>query len=276
MKKTRFGLVVLLLAGLAAASGCTAAETNAPQPFYFVQITDTHFGSCDHEERTQRVVDMINRLPMKIAFVAHTGDIASDNLDKPQVLNTASSVLARLNVPIRFVAGNHDILAKRVAPTLNAYTNTFGPLASRAEFGGVIFLFLYTEPLRREVSIPGYDPLAWLETELKAAGRQPVIICHHAPSVEDFYNNSLHPGWKPEVHERWVRLLRSANVRAVLTGHYHRDELHWEGGVPLFVGSSVASYWGRQGSFRIYEYRDGRLGYRTVYLEEPSPNDGEE
>jgi hypothetical protein len=31
---------------------------------------------------------------------------------------------------------------------------------------------------------------------------------------------------------------------------------------------SVAGYWGRQASFRLYEYRDGRVGYRTIYLQD--------
>jgi hypothetical protein len=53
----------------------------------------------------------------------------------------------------------------------------------------------------------------------------------------------------------------------VIAGHFHRDELHWVGDVPLFVCAPLAGYWGRQGSYRIYEYKDGRLGYRTQYLE---------
>jgi hypothetical protein len=36
----------------------------------------------------------------------------------------------------------------------------------------------------------------------------------------------------------------------------------------VFACPPVASYWGRQASFRLYEFRDGRLGYRTVYLSE--------
>jgi hypothetical protein len=57
-------------------------------------------------------------------------------------------------------------------------------------------------------------------------------------------------------------------VQAVITGHFHRDELHWLDGIPIFAAPPVAAYWGRQASFRLYEYRDGRLGYRAVYLQE--------
>jgi predicted Fe-Mo cluster-binding NifX family protein len=29
----------------------------------------------------------------------------------------------------------------------------------------------------------------------------------------------------------------------------------------------VANYFGRQSTFRIYEYKNGKVGYRTQYLE---------
>jgi UDP-2,3-diacylglucosamine pyrophosphatase LpxH len=62
--------------------------------------------------------------------------------------------------------------------------------------------------------------------------------------------------------------LAGYDVKAVITGHFHRDELHWVGGRPVFAAPPVAGYWGRQASFRLYEYRDGRLSYRTIYLAE--------
>jgi UDP-2,3-diacylglucosamine pyrophosphatase LpxH len=77
----------------------------------------------------------------------------------------------------------------------------------------------------------------------------------------------MYPGWPPAARERFEQLVNAANVKGVLSGHFHRDELHWLGKVPVFVSAPVADYWGRQGSFRLYEYRDGRLSYRTIYLE---------
>jgi UDP-2,3-diacylglucosamine pyrophosphatase LpxH len=64
-----------------------------------------------------------------------------------------------------------------------------------------------------------------------------------------------------------VKLINSYNVKAVIAGHFHRDELHWLENVPLYVSSPVAGYWGRQATFRIYEYSNGKIGYRTQYIE---------
>ena len=244
--------------------------------FCFVQITDTHFGSGDHAARTQTIVDRINNLPMPIACAIHTGDLVSDDIADGHTLGIATAALARIHVPVHVLPGNHDILRTNLMATLSVYTNRVGPLCSRAEHNGVVFLLFYNEPLRKNFTVKGYDALAWLEAALKEAGNKPVIVCLHSPPVEDFYDNRLHRGWKPEYQKRFVDLVNAApNVKAVLAGHFHRDELHWLGRVPLYVSSSVAGYWGRQGSFRVYEYRDGRLSYRTVYLEPPVEDSGD-
>jgi 3',5'-cyclic AMP phosphodiesterase CpdA len=258
---------LVLLAALFLAAGRAAAAAADTNAFWFVQITDTHFGVVDHDARARRVVDEINRLPMKIEFVLHTGDVFADNILKTQVVHTATSTLARLNMPLYVLPGNHDILPKKLNATLAAYTNAIGPLCRSVEHHGVRFLLLDTEPLREDFVMEGYDPLAWLERELRAAGRQPVIVCTHASSGEDFYGNTMHPGWPAAARANWARLLGSGNVRAELTGHFHRDELHWDGDVPVFISAPVAGFWGRQGSYRIYAWRAGRLSYDTCYLE---------
>jgi 3',5'-cyclic-AMP phosphodiesterase len=264
----RIGWLSLCGALLAAAlCGCASVPREEAAAFDFVQITDTHFGGDDHEARTRKAVDAINHLPMPIACVVHTGDITADRLSDPRTVGVATSILATLRVPVHYLPGNHDILRRKVAATVGVYTNAFGPLAARAEYHGVVFLFLYDEPLRKAVTVEGYDPLAWLDAALRQAGRKPVLVFIHTPPVDDFYDNRVHPGWPEEIRQRFTQMINSANVKGVIAGHFHRDELHWLGNVPLYVSSSIASYWGRQASFRIYEYDHGRLSYRSVYLE---------
>lgn len=266
---TRRRFLVLLPAACVVAALCGGAA--APEPaeevrFCFVQITDTHFGDDDHAERTARAVEMINRLPMKVACVVHTGDVVEDRIADPNTVRAARKTLGRLRAPLHYLPGNHDI--SRLTPAEHAalYRKQFGPLCSRAEYHGVVFLMVYTEPPAKGFAVPGFDPLAWLEKALKAARGKPVIVFHHRPCVGDFYGNRVHPGWPAEARKRWVDLLNAHNVRAVLAGHFHRDEQYWLGRVPLYVSAPVAGYFGRQGSFRIYEYHNGRLSYRSQYI----------
>ena len=162
--------------------------------------------------------------------------------------------------------GNHDILRSRHAVTQEAYTKNFGSLVTEAEYDGVVFLLIYTEPLAKSFSLEEYTPLSELEAALKRANKKPVLLFHHSPSVEDFYNNAMHEGWEKEIQEKWTSILNSYNVKAVIAGHFHRDEHHWVGEVPLYVSSSLAGNWGRQATFRVYEYKDGKVGYRTQYM----------
>jgi len=245
------------------ANALSAASTN----FFFVQISDTHLGVRDHDARIERVVDAINALPVPVDFVVLTGDVGSDNLARTNAVRRGLATLRRLKPPLHILPGNHDIQPGRLEGTLGAYTNLVGGLCTVADYRGVRFLLMYTEPLCKPVAVKNYVPLRWLETELRRANGMPVIVCHHRPEVEDLYDGKMHPGWKQDIRDEWVRTLNSANVKAVLAGHFHRDELHWAGNVPEFVCEPVAGYWGRTGAFRLYEYRDGRLSYRTQYLE---------
>lgn len=235
--------------------------------FYFVQMTDTHLGSDDHQKRTKKVVNAINHLPLPIQCVVHTGDITNDKIDDDTIVDAGLSVFKNLKVPIHFVAGNHDILPGKLKETLKIFDDKFGGMISQAEYHHVLFLFIYTEPLRKSFTIENYQPLNQLQAILDKSKGKPVIIFHHAPSVDDFYNNTMHKGWETGVRNEWIKLINAYNVKAVIAGHFHRDEHHWLGDVPLYVSSSVAGYWGRQTTFRIYEYQNGKIGYRTQYIE---------
>jgi len=246
------------------------AVCNAQEPFRFVQITDTHRGRSLHAERLTQAIDQINALPFPIAFVLHTGDFASDNL-KPDVAVAISNDLARFNVPVLTVAGNHDILpGRRLKETVDAYTNAIGPLCFRYVTNNVQFLCVFTEPLRKKYAIEGYDPLGWLGGQLEANPTMPTIVIHHAADTEDFYNNKVVAGWPEEPQAQWRATLKKGKVEAIITGHFHRDELHFsEDGIPTYVAAGMASFWGRQATFRVYTYNAGRLSYQTVYIEDP-------
>jgi UDP-2,3-diacylglucosamine pyrophosphatase LpxH len=176
-------------------------------------------------------------------------------------------VLEGLTPPVHYLPGNHDIVVDKHDATMQIYTDNFGELISMHEYHGVVCLFVYTEPLAKSFSVPSYQPLKELETRLKQADGKPVIVFHHSPSVDDFYANKMHEGWQKDVREQWIELLNKYDVKAVIAGHFHRDEHHWLGNVPLYVSSSIANSRGRQTTYRIYEYKDGKIGYRTQYIQ---------
>jgi 3',5'-cyclic AMP phosphodiesterase CpdA len=260
-------LVAIMPCNAASPPSPVQAEAPADVHFFFVQITDTHFGTRSNAERTAKAVRMINALPMEIKCVLHTGDITSERLGHEPTVASSLAVLKELKAPLHIVPGNHDITRKNRDATLAIYKQKYGKLLTEAQYNGVAFIGVYTEPLAKGFKLESFDPLKQLADALARVGKKPAIVFHHTPSVEDFYRNRMHKGWAPTVRKKWVDLINAHNVNAVLAGHFHRDEHHWIGRVPLYVSASISGSWGRQASFRIFEYRNGQLSYRTQYIE---------
>ena len=268
---------VALLMGTCA--GCATQERLHPAdgPITFVQISDTHHGMDLHAYRFRDAIEKINNLPFDIDIVVHTGDFSSDNLFIEPNAVAVSNMLSLIKYPLISVAGNHDFSyrsdepAKRYAECVEMYRKYIGELGQVYETDDAVFLAVYTESLRKDLpEIEGFDPIKWLEMQLEKAGDKPVFVFTHVADGPDFYNNELHEGWPEETRTKWHATLAKANVKGVFCGHYHRDELQQsDDGIPVHVCNSIASFWGRQASFRIYTYQNGRISYRTVYIEDP-------
>ena len=266
----------VLLLGSVAVPDLRAASD---KPITFVQITDTHNGLPVHAYRFRAAIDAINKLPFDIAVVAHTGDFACDDLYKKATCIEITNMLSRIKKPLICAPGNHDLSmkgidpAKRLADCLKAYTTFIGPLGQVYETEDAVFIAVCTEPLRGTIpAIPGFDPIAWMDEQLSKTKGKPVFVFTHVPDGQDFYDNALHDGWPEANRQAWHKVLKKGDVKAVFCGHYHRDELQQnDDGIPVFVANSIANFWGRQASFRIYTYEKGRLSFHTVYIEDPAP-----
>lgn len=239
-----------------------------PAHFYFVQITDTHWGARDGVALTRKAVDAINALPWPIEFVVHTGDMCADNVSDASVVRQGLAAMKGLRAPVYYVAGNHDVLAPDASRTAALCVRHFGPLSRRVDVRGVACLFFCSEPLLGGYALAGYDALGWLKENLGQSGGRPVLLFQHAPAVGRLFDGSDEPRSDDGTLAEWEALVRRhVSIKAVIAGHVHRDELHWVGSVPVYVSAAIARFWERQPSFRVYEYWDGRLSYWTEYLE---------
>ncbi len=237
-----------------------------PRQFYFAQISDIHFGIQDSAERMLKVVDAINNTSLEIGFVADTGDVFNGTVLDESVNKLAKDAFAKFKMPVFHVAGNHDIMpGSTFGPSVLAYQKAVGPLYGQTEYHGIIMIFFCTESLDGSVKLDGYESMIWLRKQLKLAGRKPVVVFTHRPPTKDFYANSLHETWPASELKQFEKLVNAYNVKAVISGHYHRAEQHWIGKVPVFVASPIANLWGRESGYRIYEYVDGKISYRTQY-----------
>jgi len=247
--------------------------------FYFAQLTDTHWGPKKHSLRLQKAIRFINKMPMKIDFVIHTGDLSSNNMTTIQNTKKIRAEFKKLKMPIYFVAGNHDVQHYSGKQYLKRsrllYQKYFSPLNYVKYHKGLALIFLFAEPVRENYTLPGHKPWKWLTNTLYRNRYRSSLIFQHTPMTRDFYKSNtdkhhkFRENWKKQDRSRYKYLInRYGNVRGVISGHYHRSELYWIGKVPQHVCSSIAGYWGRQGSFRIYHYKNHRLSFHTIYIKD--------
>ncbi len=263
--KTAF-LHALLLAACAAALLCQ--ELCAGEPFRFVQVSDSHLGATGSKERLAAVFKEIGALQTDISFVALTGDVFDKGSGDPDLAKSLEEAVSSSKAPVYILPGNHDILQGREASDVASFEKAAGSLCKEAEVKGVQLLFLCVEPVSGKISIEGYEPLDWLEAALKRGAGKPAIIFLHTPPFDSFLmGKPSKSSWKQDAKERFSALLHKYPVKGVICGHLHRDDLHWDGDVPLISAPPVAGKFGRQATYRIFLFKeDGRLEYMTQYL----------
>ena len=218
----------LRLAGLGGAvfasglAGC-AGGAGLERDFYFVQLSDTHWGfegapNPDAKVTLHKAVAAVNALPHAPDFIIFTGDLThttDDPVERRRRLAEFKQMASGLNVrTVRFIPGEHDASLDAGA----AYREFFGDTHYTFDHGGVHFIAL------DNVSDPGAslgeDQLAWLADDLKV---QPpdarIVVFAHRPLFD------LYPQWDWATRDgaRAVALLSGhANV-TVFYGHIHQE-----------------------------------------------------
>ena len=254
-----------------------AVRTAKPEPFWFAQVTDTHDGMARHQWRFRGALKELAELPVPIECLGHTGDFSCDSIRRDEVGTEVSNILATAPCPVVLAPGNHDLTFRWSNPTnryLEAAAAYQRPLGQVHETSNALYVAMSTEGLRQPDAprIPGWDPLAFLEGALSRAPDKPAFVFTHAPDADDYYDGAFHPGWtNPEGLAAFRDVLRRhPNARAVICGHFHRV-LHEERpyGVPTIAAGPIATFWRRQGTYRLYKYENGCLSYQDFYIQDP-------
>jgi 3',5'-cyclic AMP phosphodiesterase CpdA len=222
--KTRSPVAISAALLLACASLCFGADR-----FRFAVVADPQLGMVELERDTQNfasVAAAISALPeaTRPRFVLVAGDLLNTAGDHEQ-LRRFQEVKARFTVPVWVVPGNHDLTAdgRKLVPDLaDAFQRDVAPDRFARTEGGCVFIGLNSQLWTLETT--AREQLAWLESQLRSAGNRPIFVLQHHPlyveSVDerDVYENTPSP-WRARV----LALLERRRVRAILTGHLHRN-----------------------------------------------------
>jgi 3',5'-cyclic AMP phosphodiesterase CpdA len=204
----------------------------AQDDFFFVQLSDTHWGfsnpavNPESGSTLKKAVAAVNALPRQPDFIIFTGDLThttDDDQVRRKRLSEFKDIAASLKVKnVRFMPGEHDAGLDNG----QAYREFFGDTHYVFQHKGVNFLTL--DNVSNPGSTIGDEQLAWLSAELgKLDKKTPLVIFTHRPLFD------LAPDWDWHTRDgaKALELLKPfANV-TVFYGHIHQENHHEAGGI---------------------------------------------
>jgi len=234
------GLKLAGLGGVVFASGLGSPAFAQQADFFFVQLSDTHWGfrgpAVNPEAATtlRRAVAAVNALERQPDFIVFTGDLThstDDAQERRQRMAEFKDIVAGLRVrDLRFMAGEHDAALDRA----EAYREHFGAPRYTFDHKGVHFIAL------DNVSDPqgklGAEQLAWLQADLAPRDREaPIVVLAHRPLFD------LNPEWDWATADgaEVVALLMPYRNVVVFYGHIHQEHHHMTGHIAHHAALSL-------------------------------------
>jgi len=228
-------------------AGCSAAQTPGlaqgaagdDKDFYFVQLSDVHWGyqgpaNPDAQVTLRKAVATVNALPTQPEFIVFTGDLThttDDPAERRRRLAEFKTIVADLKVKtVRFMPGEHDASLDRGA----AFKEFFGDTFYAFDHKGVHFIAI------DNVSDPGAkigdEQLAWLKADLaKLDKKAPIVVLTHRPLFD------LAPKWDWATRDgaQAVELLMPHQNVTVFYGHIHQEHHQMTGHIAHHSAKSL-------------------------------------
>jgi len=209
----------------------------------FLQISDSHVGfdkpaNPNALGTLEEAVGRINALPIKPAFMIHTGDIS--HLSKASQFDDADRIISQSRLDVHYVPGEHDFLDEEQ----KLYRERYGRGSKGAgwysfDASGVHFIGLVNVVGLKAGGLGnlGAEQLEWLENDVKGRSTStPIVVFAHMPLW------SLYPewGWGTEDGASALAYLKRFGSVTVLNGHIHQVMQKVEGNVTFHTARSTA------------------------------------
>jgi 3',5'-cyclic AMP phosphodiesterase CpdA len=276
--KTKFLFTPALCISLCLAAVPVLAQ-DAPHPkddhddqVSIVQISDTHLG--DHHaphaaENLKQAVKMINDRHADAVILS--GDIG----ENPQAWDEARSILKKLDAPLYYVPGNHDVHSNDI----DRYRKVFGKDYYEFQVKFVRFVVIDSEllgnydvydaksprPLPPETEGESERMLSWLNglAEESRTAKHVVIGVQHIPVFHDGKFPDPKPYWviSEPYRSKEMKALRELGINDMLVGHWHNGRVFEREGITWHVAPSTAWLpWGGELGFAVHTIsRDGKI-----------------
>jgi len=224
--------------------GSAAAAELAKGSFTFLQISDSHIGfdkpvNPNPLSTLQEAIAKIKVMPIRPAFMLHTGDIT--HLSKDKEFDDAEQAIKSSGLETFYVPGEHDVIDEGMG---KAYLNRYGKGVKGAGWhsfdqNGIHFIGLVNVVNLKAGGLGrlGRDQLEWLENDVKGlSASTPIVVFAHIPLW------AVYPdwGWATEDSAQALGYLRRFGSVTVLNGHIHQIMQKLEGNVSFHTARSTA------------------------------------
>jgi calcineurin-like phosphoesterase family protein len=220
--------------------GAGASRQKRTESFYFVQLSDTHWGfngptiNPDSQGTLKKAVAAVNGLDEQPDFVVFTGDLTQTTDDRKirrDRMAEFRDIVSRLKVKtVRFMAGEHDASLDRG----EAYQEFFGDLHYTFDHNGVHFIVL--DNVSDPTAAVGEKQLQWLQADLTQMNEDTrIVVLTHRPLFD------LAPDWDWATRDGAAVidvLMKHPNV-TVLYGHIHQEHHHMTGHIAHHAAKSL-------------------------------------
>jgi len=227
------------LAGWADAADQVAHPGSAYDDFYFVQMSDVHWGfegppNPDAKGTLPKAVAAVNSLERQPDFIVFTGDLThttDDPRERRKRMAEFRDIVSELRVQsVHFMPGEHDASLDRG----KAFQEFFGPTHYTFDHKGVHFIVL--DNVSDPAALIGDAQLEWLAADLGQLPRDAkIVVLTHRPLFD------LYPQWDWATRDgaKAVDLLLPHPNVTVFYGHIHQEHHHMTGRIAHHAAKSL-------------------------------------
>ncbi len=211
----------------------------AGQDFFFVQMTDTHWGfegppNPEAKNTLKRAVAEINALKRQPDFVMFTGDLTHGTPDeavRKQRMKEFKAIVSDLKVKnVKFIPGENDAGLDNG----ETYRSMFGASNYSFDHKGVHFIAL--DNVSDPNGLIGESQLQWLSDDLSKHNKdQPIVVFAHRPLFD------LYPAWDWSTNDgaKAIDLLKGHEYVTVFYGHIHQENHQKTGNISHHSAESL-------------------------------------
>jgi 3',5'-cyclic AMP phosphodiesterase CpdA len=209
------------------------------QDFFFVQMTDTHWGfegppNPEAKTTLKRAITAVNSLERQPDFIIFTGDLThavDDDKERQRRMTEFKTIVSDLKVKdVRFIPGENDAGLDNGA----MYRSMFGAGNYSFDHKGLHFIAL--DNVSDPNGLIGDDQLQWLRADLaKQDKAQPIVVFAHRPLFD------LYPQWDWATKDgaKAIEILSAYQNVTVFYGHIHQDHHQMTGKIAHHAAESL-------------------------------------